>query len=310
MIVTHEHPVGWVDTGEPGLVQPSEVSGLVHVVELEEGDLLQGLQGVPGVDGAQGPQGLPGADGAQGPQGPQGLPGAGGAQGPQGVPGADGAQGPQGLPGADGAQGLQGLPGAGGAQGPQGLPGAGGAQGPQGLPGAGGAQGPQGLPGAGGAQGPQGVKGDTGLTGAAGVSGVVPRAGGFFTLSGAYSVPVLANVEKKIEMAASWVAGGLAVGGGFSPTEYGLYLVNAGAYFVCDPLGVGSYMDLLLGSDSWRATRRREFGVVGNSAVAAQISSMIWISPGQVLNLYVDSSVLGSVVYGGEVSFMSVERIR
>ena len=106
MIVTHEHPVGWVDTDEPGLVQPSKVSGLVHVVTLEEGDLLQGPQGVPGVDGAPGPQGLPGVDGAPGPQGPQGVPGADGAQGPQGLPGADGAQGVKGDIGAAGANGL------------------------------------------------------------------------------------------------------------------------------------------------------------------------------------------------------------
>ena len=136
MIVTHELPVGWEDTAEPGLVQPSAVAGLVHRIELEPGDLLQGPQGVPGADGAQGPQGVPGADGAQGPQG---VPGADGAQGPQGVPGADGAQGPQGVPGADGAQGPQGVPGAAGAAGAQG------AQGPQGAQGQQGAQGPAGV---------------------------------------------------------------------------------------------------------------------------------------------------------------------
>lgn len=82
MIVTHEKPAGWVDTEEAGLIQPSEVAGLVHVIELEPGDLLQGPQGLPGADGAQGPQGLKGdtgaagADGAQGPQGLQGLQGA------------------------------------------------------------------------------------------------------------------------------------------------------------------------------------------------------------------------------------------
>ena len=144
MRVTHVKPEGWVDTSEADLIQPSAVAELVHMVELEEGDLLQGQQGLPGADGAQGPQGLPGADGAQGPQG---LPGADGAQGPQGLPGADGAQGPQGLPGADGAQGPQGV------KGDTGAAGAVGAQGPQGL---------KGDAGAAGAQGPQGVQGPAG----------------------------------------------------------------------------------------------------------------------------------------------------
>ena len=134
MIISHVKPVGWVDTNEPGLIQPSEVAGLVHMVTLEVGDLVQG------------PQGLPGADGE---------PGAAGAQGPQGLPGADGA------PGAAGAKGLQGLKGDAGAQGAQGL---------KGDAGAAGAQGPQGLKGAAGAQGPQGLKGDTGAAGAKGIA--------------------------------------------------------------------------------------------------------------------------------------------
>ncbi len=34
MIVMHVHPVGWVDTNEAGLIQPSEVSGLEHQITL------------------------------------------------------------------------------------------------------------------------------------------------------------------------------------------------------------------------------------------------------------------------------------
>lgn len=54
----------------------------------------QGLQGPPGVNGADG------LDGAQGPPGVQGSPGVDGAQGPPGPPGQQGVQGPRG-PGAD-----------------------------------------------------------------------------------------------------------------------------------------------------------------------------------------------------------------
>ncbi len=123
MIVSHVKPESWVDTGEAGKIQPSEVAGLAHVVSLspEDVEILRGPQGLPGADGApgpqgpQGPQGLPGADGAPGPQGPQGLPGADGAPGPQGP------QGPQGLPGADGAPGPQGPQGVQGPAGPVGV---------------------------------------------------------------------------------------------------------------------------------------------------------------------------------------------
>lgn len=95
MIVSHVKPESWVDSGEAGKIQPSEVAGLAHVVSLspEDVELLRGPQGLPGDDGAQGaqgPQGLPGADGAPGPQGPQGLPGADGAPGPQGPQGVSG----------------------------------------------------------------------------------------------------------------------------------------------------------------------------------------------------------------------------
>lgn len=106
MIVTHELPAGWVDTAEADKIQPSEVAGLVHVVQLEPGDLLQGPAGPAGADGA------PGVAGPQGPQGPQGPAGA------DGAPGADGAQGPQ---GPQGPAGVDGAPGADGAQGPQGV---------------------------------------------------------------------------------------------------------------------------------------------------------------------------------------------
>ena len=94
MIVTHEHPVGWVDTDEAGLVQPSEVSGLVHVVTLEVGDLLQGPQGDTGLTGPQGVKGDTGLTGPQGVKGDTGLTGA------QGVKGDTGLTGEQGLPGS------------------------------------------------------------------------------------------------------------------------------------------------------------------------------------------------------------------
>lgn len=39
MLVTHELPAGWVDTGEANRIQPSHVAGMVHVVGLGPGDL-------------------------------------------------------------------------------------------------------------------------------------------------------------------------------------------------------------------------------------------------------------------------------
>ena len=95
MIVSHVKPESWVDTGEAGKIQPSEVAGLAHAVSLspEDVELLRGPQGLTGADGApgpQGPQGLKGdtgATGSQGPQGPQGLKGDTGATGPQGPQG-------------------------------------------------------------------------------------------------------------------------------------------------------------------------------------------------------------------------------
>ena len=110
MIVTHEMPAGWVDTGEAGKIQPSHVAGMVHVVTLEPGD---GLQGPPGPQGPAGPEGPPG------PQGIQGLPGL---PGDDGAPGADGAQGPQGPAGPQGPQGPAGPQGPQGPAGPAGSP--------------------------------------------------------------------------------------------------------------------------------------------------------------------------------------------
>ena len=60
MIITHEKPAHWVDTSEGDLIQPSEVAGLVHVLTLEPGDLLQGPQGDKG---DKGDTGLAGAQG-------------------------------------------------------------------------------------------------------------------------------------------------------------------------------------------------------------------------------------------------------
>lgn len=84
MKVRHVKPEGWVDTAENDVIQPSHVAGLVHEIELEAGDLMQGPQGEPGPVGPQGPQGQ---QGEPGPQGLQGDPGPAGPQGPQGAAG-------------------------------------------------------------------------------------------------------------------------------------------------------------------------------------------------------------------------------
>ena len=55
MRVVHVKPEGWADTEEAGVIQPSHVAGMVHQVELEEGDLVQGPKGEPGPKGAPGP---------------------------------------------------------------------------------------------------------------------------------------------------------------------------------------------------------------------------------------------------------------
>ena len=81
MRVSHVRPESWVDTEEAGVIQPSHVAGLLHQVEIDLGDLPEGLQG---------PQGLKGDTGAAGPQGPQGLKGDTGAAGPQGMQGPPG----------------------------------------------------------------------------------------------------------------------------------------------------------------------------------------------------------------------------
>ena len=39
MLITHELPAGWADTGESGVIQPSEVAGMAHVAELEAADI-------------------------------------------------------------------------------------------------------------------------------------------------------------------------------------------------------------------------------------------------------------------------------
>lgn len=144
MIIGHVLPGDWVDTAEPGKIQPSDVAGLEHTVTLEPEDIAL-LTGPAGPQGAQGPQGE---------QGPQGLPGSGAGDpvpGPQGDPGPAGPQGPQGVPGADGADGATGAAGAVGPAGPQGLQGVPGADGADGAPGVDGADGADGAPGAAGA---------------------------------------------------------------------------------------------------------------------------------------------------------------
>lgn len=120
MIIGHVLPGDWVDTGEAGKIQPSDVAGLEHTVTLEAADIAL-LTGPAGPQGAQGPQGE---------QGPQGVPGSGAGDpvpGPQGDAGPAGPQGPQGVPGADGADGAPGAAGAVGPAGPQGAAGAAGA---------------------------------------------------------------------------------------------------------------------------------------------------------------------------------------
>lgn len=101
MIVAHELPAGWVDTGEADKIQPSEVAGLVHTVTLEPADVetLRGPAGDQGPAGPQGPQGIEGPQGPAGPQGDQGPAGPAGPQGPQGDQGPQGIQGPQGPAG-------------------------------------------------------------------------------------------------------------------------------------------------------------------------------------------------------------------
>ena len=110
MIVSHVKPESWVDTGEAGKIQPSEVAGLAHVVSLEPEDveLLRGPQGPQGPQGLKGDTGDTGDTGATGPQGPQGPQGLKGDTGDTGDTGPQGPQGPQGLKGDTGAKGPQG----------------------------------------------------------------------------------------------------------------------------------------------------------------------------------------------------------
>lgn len=75
MRIRHAKQNTAADSAEPELVQPSDWND-DHVIELEPGDLLQGLKGDKGDKGDQGPAGAPGADG---------LPGAAGAPGKDAV---------------------------------------------------------------------------------------------------------------------------------------------------------------------------------------------------------------------------------
>ena len=74
MIVEHVAPIEWVDTVETGVIQPSHVAALPHLVTLEEQDL-------DALRGPAGPQGEAGATGQAGPAGPQGETGPAGATG-------------------------------------------------------------------------------------------------------------------------------------------------------------------------------------------------------------------------------------
>ena len=69
MKVRHIKPPEWVDTEETGVIQPSHVAGLVHEIELEPGDLLQGEKGDPGEKGDKGEKGDPGEPGLPGAAG-------------------------------------------------------------------------------------------------------------------------------------------------------------------------------------------------------------------------------------------------
>ena len=111
MRVTHVKPESWIDTAEPGVIQPSDVAGLVHAVELEPAD-IELLRGAPGEKGE------PGAPGERGERGEKGEKGEPGAQGAQGVPGERGEKGEPGAPGT------QGVPGERGEKGEKGEPGA------------------------------------------------------------------------------------------------------------------------------------------------------------------------------------------
>ena len=157
MIIEHVKPSGWVDTAEPGLIQPSEVAGLVHVVTLEPGDIAL-LTGPAGPQGPQGLQGVPGSGAGDPVPGPQGDTGPAGPQGLKGDTGDTGPAGPQGLKGDTGDT---------GPAGPLGLKGDTGDTGPAGP------QGLKGDTGDTGPAGPLGLKGNTGPAGPAGLNGVL-----------------------------------------------------------------------------------------------------------------------------------------
>lgn len=79
MIIEHVKPDDWVDTDEPGLIQPSDVAGLAHAVVLEAADiaLLKGDKGDKGDTGAAGEDGVPGVKGDKGETGAAGADGLG-----------------------------------------------------------------------------------------------------------------------------------------------------------------------------------------------------------------------------------------
>jgi hypothetical protein len=124
---------------------------------------FMGLQGSPGVTGAQG------STGPGGGQGSPGVTGATGAQGSPGVTGPPGATGP-GFTGPTGAQGSPGVTGPPGATGPA-ITGSTGAQGSPGVTGSQGSTGPAGATGQNGVTGSTGAQGSPGVTGAQGATG-------------------------------------------------------------------------------------------------------------------------------------------
>ena len=68
MIVAHQAPPDWQDSGESGKIEPSDIAELVHVVTLEPSDIeaLKGDKGDKGDPGEPGAQGAPGAGGGAG----------------------------------------------------------------------------------------------------------------------------------------------------------------------------------------------------------------------------------------------------
>jgi hypothetical protein len=107
----------------------------------QRGDLVEsiqgepGIQGIPGLTGPRGPQGIPGITGPRGPRGDAGKPGKRGEEGKPGKPGQKGDTGQAGIAGQPGPKGDQGDPGEKGDKGDTGEKGDPGEQGPKGDPG-------------------------------------------------------------------------------------------------------------------------------------------------------------------------------